>query len=293
MLQIPPVLRPSRSRRVDGVECAKDLCYKSEGRLETGHISKKLESALSMRFETMNKTFGKIGLVIALVASPSVFAANTLDASDGTPSPAVYVDDKGWVGIGTQTPSRPLEVRGDYMLRNNAHGGFFIMQASNGSMELGSGNNENSYIDFKGKNNLTKDFVGRIMFNDTNGFSIMGGNVGIGTYAPESALSVRGKITAQEVEVKQTVAATDFRVGEVEWADYVFKPNYKLASLAEVKRHIDDFGHLPGIPTAKQVREHGLSLGATQAKLLEKIEELTLHVIELDSRLKRFESAKN
>lgn len=63
------------------------------------------------------------------------------------------------------------------------------------------------------------------------------------------------------------------------WADYVFKPNYRLAPLSEVKAYIALHGHLPGIPSAQQVECDGIDVAQTQAKLLEKVEELTLHLI--------------
>lgn len=66
------------------------------------------------------------------------------------------------------------------------------------------------------------------------------------------------------------------------WADYVFKKDYKLNSLESVEKHIEEKGHLPNIPSAKEVKENGINLGEMDAKLLEKIEELTLYVIQLN-----------
>jgi hypothetical protein len=95
------------------------------------------------------------------------------------------------------------------------------------------------------------------------------GNVGIGTTNPGSyKLAVEGKIGAREVVV--TTAA---------WADHVFKPGYKRMSLSEIDEFIKTNRHLPGIPTEKEVRENGVPVGAMQAKLLEKVEELTLEMI--------------
>ena len=70
-----------------------------------------------------------------------------------------------------------------------------------------------------------------------------------------------------------------------DWPDYVFAPDYELLPLPELAERIQAIGHLPGMPSARDVRENGISLGETQAKLLEKVEELTLHVIALDERL--------
>ena len=63
--------------------------------------------------------------------------------------------------------------------------------------------------------------------------------------------------------------------------DYVFEKNYNLKPLSEIESYINKNKHLPGIPSAGEVKENGLSLGEMQAKLLEKIEEMTLYMIEL------------
>ncbi|OEK03666.1 hypothetical protein BFP97_20030 [Roseivirga sp. 4D4] len=63
--------------------------------------------------------------------------------------------------------------------------------------------------------------------------------------------------------------------------DYVFKPDYKLRSLSELSAFIKENGHLPNIPKAVEVEANGQDLGLIQQKLLEKIEELTLYVIDL------------
>jgi hypothetical protein len=98
------------------------------------------------------------------------------------------------------------------------------------------------------------------------------GNVGIGTTTPSHKLAVNGTVRAKEVIV------------DTGWADYVFKKGYRLAPLTEVEAHIEREGHLPGIPSAAEVEAGGVSLGDMQAKLLAKVEELTLHVIAQEKR---------
>lgn len=70
------------------------------------------------------------------------------------------------------------------------------------------------------------------------------------------------------------------------WADYVFDKSYKLKTLEEVEKHIEEKGHLPNIPSTDEVMKNGLNLGEMDAKLLEKIEELTLYSIEQNKQLK-------
>jgi hypothetical protein len=96
------------------------------------------------------------------------------------------------------------------------------------------------------------------------------GNVGIGTTSVGTAkLAVNGKIEATEVVVQTTVP------------DYVFEDDYKLMPLSKVEQNIKQNKHLPDIPSAKEVEKTGLNLGEMSSKLLKKIEELTLYVIEL------------
>ena len=108
------------------------------------------------------------------------------------------------------------------------------------------------------------------------------GNVGIGTSDTKGyKLAVNGKIRTQEIKVEAA-----------NWPDYVFAEDYQLPSLQETERHIKDKGHLPGIPSAKEVDANGINLGEMNAKLLQKIEELTLYIIDLEKRVKVVESKK-
>ena len=104
------------------------------------------------------------------------------------------------------------------------------------------------------------------------------GNVGIGTTSPQYLLSVKGTVGAQE-----------FIVTNTGWSDYVFQPGYRLRPLREVAAYIQANHHLPDIPSETDVKEKGVSVGEIQAKLLAKIEELTLHMIQADERNDRLE----
>ena len=73
------------------------------------------------------------------------------------------------------------------------------------------------------------------------------------------------------------------------WADDVFNLDYELLSIADLERYVRDNRHLPGIPTSKDVEEEGIDVASIQGKLLRKIEELHLYIIQLESRIKVLE----
>lgn len=114
------------------------------------------------------------------------------------------------------------------------------------------------------------------------------GNVGIGTANPDEKLTVNGKIHAKEVKIDLLIPA-----------DYVFhryykgmselNPDYEMMSLEELEIYIKENYHLPNIPSANKIQEEGLKLGEMSNLLLEKIEELTLHIIEQNKRIEKLE----
>jgi hypothetical protein len=111
---------------------------------------------------------------------------------------------------------------------------------------------------------------GDVFFN--NNISGGTGRVGIGTtgIATGVKLQVGGKVKCQEVEVAVTP-----------WPDHVFKTGYNLMSLNEVEAFINANSHLPGVPSEAEVAENGVNIGKMNATLLQKVEELTLYMIDL------------
>jgi len=180
----------------------------------------------------------------------------------------------GNVGIGTTNPQAKLHI-------------------SSGT-GLISGNSDNTYptgFYFSGNSGLNRqlrftqpsltqfsiqatDSSGNPMTDSPLFLQPAGGNVGIGTTSPIYKLDVAG-----------SVHATSFVSSTTTYADFVFKPGYKLASLNEVEASIKKEGHLPGIPSAEEAQAQGIDLAQMQVKLLQKIEELTLHQIEQEKLL--------
>ncbi len=106
-------------------------------------------------------------------------------------------------------------------------------------------------------------FVDRLSINPV-------GNVGIGTTTPDYRLTVNGKIKAEEIQVVVDVPA-----------DYVFEKDYSLMPLEEVEQFVTENKHLPGMPDAQSLIANGWQVGEMNNKLLEKVEELTLYMIQL------------
>lgn len=97
--------------------------------------------------------------------------------------------------------------------------------------------------------------------------------VGIGTNKPTSTLTVAGDVRAREVRVETTAGA-----------DFVFDEDYQLRPLSEVEKFIKENKHLPDIAPADRMVQNGISMGEMQLNLLQKVEELTLYVIELQKQ---------
>ena len=105
------------------------------------------------------------------------------------------------------------------------------------------------------------------------------GNIGINTTLNPIGykLAVGGKIIAEELKVQL----------QAQWPDYVFAKDYKLPTLFELEKRIQENGHLPNMPSALDVKENGIELGEMAKMQQEKIEELTLYIIELNKKLEK------
>ncbi|WP_348736886.1 hypothetical protein [Tenacibaculum sp. 190524A02b] len=135
---------------------------------------------------------------------------------------------------------------------------------------------QNGLIDFFGKKG--KVYPDKIA-NSTENIKMRintDGRIGIGTInTGKHRLAVEGSIGAREIKVEAFP----------NWSDFVFEEEYKLPTLKEVENHISKKGHLKDIPSAKEVKENGFFLGEMDAKLLQKIEELTLYTINQEKQL--------
>lgn len=189
------------------------------------------------------------------------------------------ININGKVGVGTSYPKAGIEIykenTNDYALMLNSSG----LGWGSGMVFRNSYNN--NIIDYGIYNGCDKKLHFSHPFNG-DAIIIDGDKVGIGESSPKYKLDVRGTIHAQEVRVDMN-----------EWSDFVFNKGYKLAPLKEVYNYIKENGHLPNIPSEKELKENGINITKIQSKLLQKIEELTLYIIEQEKRIKELENIIN
>ncbi|MDP3913868.1 MAG: hypothetical protein Q8R96_09040 [Bacteroidota bacterium] len=188
-----------------------------------------------------------------------------------------YTNDK--IGIGTQNTGESL-----LKVQGSLHPAFEIANSSNTLLQLGVPTSPNDFatgsilgdivIRTKGDINGHQGIIFYNTNNDANGANYFAfGDAGNGLWMKifnNKTVKIDGKLFAKEIEVKTNV-----------WADFVFKSDYKLMPLNELERFIKENNHLPNIPTEAEVKTDGINVAEMNVKLLQKIEELTLYVIQL------------
>jgi len=226
-----------------------------------------------------------------------------------------YNFTKGNVGIGVEKPTSLLHVGGDIKCDGdlNITGKVSSLECSDrakfndgaivsgtliatltdhegypGSISMG-GTKEAviSAKEYCGNKSCPKDLT-----FDGNNYYFKNGNVGIGVSSPLAKLHVGGNVICEgEFEVQELASNTinvdklnakDIQMDMHGAADYVFDENYNLKSLSEVESYVNEHKHLPGMPSASEMDANGVSVSKLSNLLLEKVEELTLHMIQLE-----------
>jgi hypothetical protein len=244
----------------------------------------------------------KILAILVFVLIGTMSYAQWLGTSPGT----LYTTlPTGNVGIGTTAPLWTLDVVnptnfsaiiaqspytaagnravGIFRMTNTATGDFYnislrknggVFQCVQNANVAGFGAVDISVFSYATRSLETRAGVTDITYLNSGNFLIRNtGAVGIGTTAAIPAgikLAVNGKVNCKEVEV--TLAG---------WSDFVFNSDYKLRSLYDVENFIAVNKHLPDVPSEREVLENGVNLGDMNSILLQKIEELTLYMIDL------------
>ncbi|WP_153798104.1 bZIP transcription factor [Foetidibacter luteolus] len=206
------------------------------------------------------------------------------------------ITQDGNVGIGTTVPNARLHVNGSQTLNGNLS--FTLGSQSIQFANPGASPAPMMYMFASGTTNPARMVIAHspafpswgLQYSDpADQFDFLGagisrmhinlgsGNIGIGTTTPAYRLDVCGTIRAREVRV------------ETGWCDYVFEKNYKLRSIDDLEQYINDNKHLPGIAPASEVEKEGLKVAEMNKAMMEKIEELTLYVIQLSKENKKLQ----
>jgi hypothetical protein len=208
----------------------------------------------------------------------------------------IYNTNTGNVGIGTTTPATKLHLESGVLTisGNNSYGGPMLVlgpapsninawgiESTPGGLNFwrpfGYPNSGNYFLFLK----HTNGNVGIKTDNPTAGLTV-NSNVLIGNPATVSLpagykLYVETGILTEKVKVAIKTTSN--------WSDFVFDKDYKMLPLKEVESFINTNKHLPGIPSAKEVVANGIDLAEMDARLLQKVEELTLYIIKLEKEI--------
>jgi hypothetical protein len=232
-----------------------------------------------------------------ILSAVLLLSIQTTKAQWGVNGTHIYNTNTGSVGIGTMVPTTKLHVADGVLsiTGNNSYGG--------PQMILGptTTNNNNWGLECT-TTGLNFWRPGSGQSNPGNYFMFLkhsNGNVGIRTNNPTATLTVNGNVLIGDPATIATPPGYKLYVATgiltekvkvavettVNWSDYVFDKDYKLAPLSEVEAYVKKNKHLPGVPSADEVVKEGIDVEKMDAKLLEKIEELTLYVIKLEKEV--------
>jgi hypothetical protein len=197
----------------------------------------------------------------------------------------------GNVGIGVSTPQAKLDVSGDVSIE----GTFALNKGASTCLAIGSAfystlNWGTSYIGFNAiRNNSARNWT---CTGDGvhNGGGLIYTTVDGSIYFASIPSTGGSNKTLTDAQIKQNIKlhlnaegklkAKQLSVSLAGWPDFVFESDYNLPALTEVEQYIKQYKRLPNIPAAQEIEENGLDVGDMQSKLLQKIEELTLYILQ-------------
>ena len=183
------------------------------------------------------------------------------------------------VGIGLESPQHKLHVVGNIKGRRLLLGRADGKQNTRSQIHVVSTVNTEDYIRFDQMRGGELETLFQV---DQNG------GLQIDYSGSDLALNISSESDGRKILQLHNdglLRAREVKVDEKSWPDYVFKPDYDLMPLKEVKSFITENGHLPNVPSAEIVESEGVNLGETARITMEKVEELTLYTIEQQDQL--------
>jgi len=218
-------------------------------------------------------------------------------------NPKLVVNDNGYVGIGMVTPLSKLHVAGTIM----AGAGDSVTGVNAFSIPYGAGSMCNwgslrstgsSYMSYGVKadganagwlsSGTNESSVKTAITLDNEGFKLLASaSQQVAIDSPVTMPEIMRISASGNALLQGKLEAKELKVTLTPTADFVFDENYNLPALENIEKHIKEKKHLPEIASAKEMEKEGVNVGEFQIKLLQKIEELTLYVIEQNKQLKK------
>jgi hypothetical protein len=279
----------------------------------TGSLAFRVERYVSA-FNNQNNTFdiyftsNPVNFTGAVAPGSTIFQTSNANAdmlfihgnSAGNTTTALFLKANGNVGIGQITASERLDVNGNLRINNNK-----LYFRGAGDVNHGIGYNALGYsvdgpVLFGYNGGLLASYNGSVQKAalrwDNNG------NVSIGTFSTYGGtrLTIGGAATGNDnmfdvvdqnnnvnfrVKASGYVYARDITVQVGIFPDFVFDSTYHLMPIHDLGNYVKIYHHLPGVPTAATVQQNGMSVGEMNVLLLQKVEELTLYMVELQKQI--------
>jgi hypothetical protein len=200
----------------------------------------------------------------------------------------MYSNVSGNVGIGNASPQYKLDIKRNFRIDSETNPGRNYRVESTSLQRIYA---TNDMITTSGGNQEYRVGSNRALIIANNSaqkfFWAHGGTQKVSIGTANTPASIGGaNISTYKLFVAGGILTEAIRV-RVNWADYVFDPDYELKPLNEVEKHIQEKGHLPNVPSAKEVEAQGIELGDISRIQQEKIEELFLHTIEQEKEINK------
>jgi hypothetical protein len=233
------------------------------------------------------EAFMNIRLISCIIAFSciSLFADNWTTSTGGI----IYSGSTTKVGVGTSSPTNQLVVK-----TSTGGDGIALRKGEDNGLRglLGRAGGGYGFLELYDNSSTMKIKL----YSGADSYINNTGNLGIGTTAtPAAKLDVAGtgrfsnSVTISSGDLIVSNGSVRIKTWALEAPDYVFEKDYNLPSLKEVEKHVTAEKHLPGIPSAKEMKNNGMDLTEMNMLLLKKVEELTLYTIQLNNKIEQLQ----